>query len=470
MKLVKIKSRAGVDTNFSLQVPDHWFEKIPGGFYGSGGKKAGDPEGKESATKTSKKKDSDMKKSRSRRRYSDDEYEDDKPRRGDRDDGYRSDGHRDKGHRSDRHRRNGQGDGHTRFDGGDDGGFDEINNRPRRQRSRAGVGRRDEDDRWEYGDGNRPPFRDTNPRKPRTQQVPLHSDAAARAPGPLDRPPMGYYAAPAAMGAAATMSASSAYGSPAPVPHPSAQSTSSLRGGISTGYVPYAHIYGGPTHPQSNFSDIAPPPMSEKGSVYPSHMNQSSSPEGSRPAVKRPPAGYHQNPLAQEAPAGNQPVYLVDPYSKSRQSEEREDAYEGENERQQSRSSRSPPRRRRSRRSHSQRRSESRDVRESRDDRHSSRRERSRHDDRAKSHGRGKSVIEDNIDTSQRGLGYTAVGALAGGLLGDKLKLGNGVLSSSVGAVVGAMGANAFQARERYVDDHSRKSKNARVPPKSDPR
>lgn len=347
-----------------------------------------------------------MKKGRSSRRYSDDDYEDDKPRRGEYDDGYRSDGHHDQGFRSDAYRRHGRGDGHTRFDGGDDAGFDEINNRPRRQRSRN-ARYDDDDDRYGYGDGHRPPFRDTNPRKPRAQKQSHYPDPVPRHQGPPEWPPMGYYAAPAAMGDAATMNASSAYGSPIPGTHAGAQSTSSLRGGISTGYVPYAHIYGGPTHPQSNFGVFAPPPKSEQGSVQPSHVNQVASPERSRPAIKRPPAGYQQNPLAQEAPAGNQPGYLVDP--NSRDYDERQDDYSSENERQQSRS---PPRRRRSRLEHSQDRHRSP---ESRDGRHSSRRERSRHDDRAKSHGRGKLLMKENIETSQRGSGYTAVGALAGG-------------------------------------------------------
>lgn len=417
-----------------------------------------------------------MKKQRSSRRYSDDEYDDDKPRGDYRDEGYRSDGYRDQNYR-----RSGRGDGHTRFDGGDDGGFDEINNRPRRQRIRPA--RRDEDDRYGYGDGHRPTFRDTNPRKPRPQKEPPYPSSPQNR-GPPDSPHVGFDSGPAAMGHAATMSASSAYGSPPPGLHPGAQSTSSLRGGISTGYVPYAHIYGGPTHPQSQQGDFAPSPTSERGSVHPSFANQVVSPSGSRPPVKRHPAGYEQNPLAQEAPAGNQPGYLVDPHHGDRHFDERHD---GDDDRDERHGSRSPPHRRASRREDSRdRRGDSRDRREhsrsrredsrdryespdSRDGRHSQRRERSRHSGREKSRGAGKSVIEDNIDTSQRGLGYTAVGALGGGLLGEKVgeKVGKGFITSSLGAVVGAAGANAFQARERYVDDYPpRKSTSTRLPPK----
>lgn len=320
------------------------------------------------------------KKHRSSRRYSDDEYDDDKPRRRERDDGYRSDGYRDHGYHSDGHRRHGRADGHTRFDGGADDGFDEINNRPRRQRSRAG--RRDSDDRYGYGDGHRPPFRDTHPRKPRAQQETHYAGAGTRNHDPLDRPPMGFNAAPAAMGGGATMS-DSAYGSPVPSPPQGAQSTSSLRGGISTGYVPYAHIYGGPTHPQPQHSEYAPPPMSEQGSVQPNFTNQAYPPTGPRPAVKRPPAGYHQNPLAQEAPAGNQPGYMVDPYSSPRHFDDRQDGYDAENEHPESPS---PPRRRHSRRERGS------------SDRHSTRREHSRHGDRSRSQAREKRrYVDDHL-------------------------------------------------------------------------
>lgn len=55
--------------------------------------------------------------------------------------------------------------------------------------------------------------------------------------------------------------------------------------------------------------------------------------------------------------------------------------------------------------------------------------------------------MRDRFDTSERGMGYGTIGAIAGGLVGNEL--GKGLLPTAAGAVVGALGTNAFQAREK---------------------
>jgi len=56
--------------------------------------------------------------------------------------------------------------------------------------------------------------------------------------------------------------------------------------------------------------------------------------------------------------------------------------------------------------------------------------------------------MRDRFDTSGKGVGYGTLGALAGGLLGSEA---GGILPAAVGAVIGGLGANAFQGREKYV-------------------
>jgi len=60
---------------------------------------------------------------------------------------------------------------------------------------------------------------------------------------------------------------------------------------------------------------------------------------------------------------------------------------------------------------------------------------------------RGKSTLRDRFDTSERGIGYGTVGALAGGLIGSEI--GKGLWPTVAGAVVGGLGANAFESREK---------------------
>lgn len=62
---------------------------------------------------------------------------------------------------------------------------------------------------------------------------------------------------------------------------------------------------------------------------------------------------------------------------------------------------------------------------------------------------RARSSIRDRFDTSEKGVGYSTLAALAGGLVGSEV--GKGILPTAVGAVLGGLGANAYQGREKYV-------------------
>lgn len=56
--------------------------------------------------------------------------------------------------------------------------------------------------------------------------------------------------------------------------------------------------------------------------------------------------------------------------------------------------------------------------------------------------------MRDRFDTSERGLGYGTMGAVAGGLLGNEAGKG-GLLPTVAGAVAGGLGANAYESRDR---------------------
>jgi len=60
---------------------------------------------------------------------------------------------------------------------------------------------------------------------------------------------------------------------------------------------------------------------------------------------------------------------------------------------------------------------------------------------------RARSTIRDKFDTSDRGLGYGTIGAIAGGLAGSEV--GKGLWPTVAGAVIGGLGANAFESREK---------------------
>ncbi|EME87381.1 uncharacterized protein MYCFIDRAFT_169220 [Pseudocercospora fijiensis CIRAD86] len=403
------------------KIPDPWFEKIPGGFY----------KAKEQQQRI--RKSLDMKKHRSRR-HSDDEY-DDEHSRPDRDDGYRSEGH---GRRSTLGKS---------YDGGDD--YDSINNRPRRSRSKPRR-YRDDDDRYGHEDAySRRDRRDgANGVEYGTGVVPPEQQLPQAHPIPPGVDP--YVAgAAAAAGAAGVQAAQAAPFSPvsdprSPQPPPSlsnhsggtnpfVRSTSTLRGGMATGYVPYAHIYGGPK--QANDSPNFAPPPSDTASVQPNSLNQVAAPVAQQ-------QGYVQNPYAQEAPPGSQPAYMPDPYWNERQYQKnqhrehngrrdrpRRDDYES------SEDSYSPPRSRRSRRSRRDR-SYSRDRYS--DDSHRSRRAPSERPPKGNAGppARGKSQMKGPFDTSSKGLGSSVVGAIAGGLVGSELGK-DSKIPGAVGSILG---------------------------------
>lgn len=382
-----------------------------------------------------------MKKRRSRR-HSDDEYDEEDSRPG-QDDGYRSEGHG-------RH-----GDLGKSHDGVDH--FDDINNRPRRRRSNP---RRHRDDDTRYGHADGYGGRD---RRNGAEGVEYGSGVL-----PLDQrahpiPPGAdpYVAgAAAAAGAAGVQAAQGGMGSPFSDPrspqqppssnhsggtHPAMASTSTLRGGMATGYVPYAHIYGGPTQPIGQ-SGFAPSP-SDTGSIQPNFLNQVAAPV-------MPQQNYQQNPYAQEAPLGSQPGYMPDPYWNERQYQDQPSEHRGSRDRRRkddyesSEESYSPPRRRRSRRSRRDR-SSSRDRYSEEDSRRNRRARSERPANGTPVPARGKSQLKGPFDTSSKGLGSSVVGAIAGGLVGSELGKGQGQITGAIGSIIGAIAANAFQARTR---------------------
>lgn len=279
-------------------------------------------------------------------------------------------------------------------------------------------------------------------------------------------------AAPAAAAATAPQVANgyplspnqSSYGSPPPQqppqPNTANRSTSTLRGGMATGYVPYANIYGGPTNAQQN-SPFSPPP-SDVGSVQPNFMNQVAPPVAKQ-------QDYHQNPYAQEAPVGSQPGYIPDPYYTARRHEDQQrstrnndkghngDDSDSAND---PRSSRSTSRKQRPRRDDYSPSTDSYDSHSTHQPRRTRSERRPGSDRGPQQQQRGKSGVRGAFDTSQRGLGYSAVGALAGGLIGSEV--GKGPLTKGLGAVVGALGANLFEARERYGDHNPSRRRHSR--------
>lgn len=388
-----------------------------------------------------------MKKRRSsqRRRHSDDEYDDyyDDEERPDRDAGYRSEGHNGR-----------QADMRKSYDGGAD--YDEINDRPRRRRSRPR--RRRDNDKYGHDDGYGRAPRNVRPGADGVEYgtgvVPPPQSGTA----PMRDP----YAAGAATAAAAA--GQNPYGSPVPSQQapsinnsqnegPAPQLTSTLRGGMATGYVPYAHIYGGPPNPQGQ-PGFAPPP-SESGSVQPNFMNQIAAPAAAPGVRPHPQPGYQQNPYAQEAIPGSQPAYIPDPYAQARRLDQQQYDQRRNNEYTSSEDEAySKPRSRRTKSRRSRRdRSSSRD-RYSDDDSYHDRRTHSERPPPPKNttnmaDHRGKSQLKGPFDVSQRGLGFSAVGALAGGLIGSEFGKGKGPVPAGVGSLVGAIVANAFQGRTR---------------------
>lgn len=418
------------------KIPDSWFERLPGGFYKT---KTGVVVKKDSRPPTDRElRDPDRRSHR--RRNSDSGMSRGMPPDETRlDDGYRSEGPR---RRHDRR-------GRSRYDGGQD---DRDSGEDRRRPQRRGADDRSrrhriDDDRHGYRDGNARPddYLNEDRRMSSGRRLPPlsypYSDVATKADSTThDSNP----ANPAMVaGAAMTTGAASNPNNILPSSPPLSAS------GFTNGYIPYAHLYGA--------SQLTSPP-STPGSSIPNSFGQLNPFQHPHPVALR---TYQQNADAQQAPSATaagagaiydgQPgwIYPEDPrwdprYMTGRDERRRvRDGYDAEEE-----DSHPPPRSHqhasRTHRSSAIHSSDSRDERLGLND--------GRSDDRqpTRSHGgRGKSIRE-MFDPSQRGLAYSAVGALAGGLVGSEM--GGGKVSTGLGAALGAISANAFEARERYVN------------------
>nr|POE79486.1 hypothetical protein CFP56_07551 [Quercus suber] len=415
------------------KIPDSWFDKIPGNFY----KPARDD------SKMDHKKQADERHHRSDHHHRSRRYSAGEESRGQRPnlEGDRSEGER---HRS--HRR-----GRSSYDGGED---DRYSGDDRHRRRRHGgdrdsrQSRNNDDHRYGYRDGYGSPLRDQSVddyrahRRHSPQSDVDHreqngwSRRMSRHGGARDRDD----------GIAPKDAAHPSDGSPLPTQPPAASQV----------YVPYAHLYGGPK------STSAP---SSAGSVQPNAFNQVT------PSVA--PRQYHQNVDAQQAPTAaaagagamydGQPgwLYPEDPrwdprYANGHNGHRTDRGDEDLEHKYISRLSSTGPRSSKDDRSPSDDSFDAGDRRPRRSDRGDSRSQRTKSQS-----GRGKSRVREMFDPSQRGLGYSAVGALAGGLVGSEI--GSGIVPIGLGVAAGAIGANAFQARERYVKTND--STNLREPP-----
>lgn len=271
------------------KIPDHWFEKVPGGFY-----KSKDPNKNGSNNSNNTKSKSSSGGTGDRNSNRDNDTRDYKERRSYDDSGYRSEG----GRRSDRRNR-------SSYDGGADSDHRRRDDRRRPQEERSHRRRHSlDDDRYGHDDGHRSP-RDRHPddRQERGRRDPSDRlrDEGRPSTGGSDRP-SNKYITPAALagGGAATAAPAAAPPYPSSNPqsptfskHPFPQEPQARPASSSNGYVPYAHIYGTPPPPpQQQFPP--PPPIN---TTAPNNGPRMMSPTGYAS-----PQGYQQNPFAQQAP------------------------------------------------------------------------------------------------------------------------------------------------------------------------
>jgi len=213
-------------------------------------------------------------------------------------------------------------------------------------------------------------------------------------------------AAAAAVGAGAGAAAASAYGDDRP-----------LSSGPAAGYVPYAHIY------------------SQDNQQY------GSEPRYDQQYARGHPQDEYDQHYSRSAAGGY-----------GQRGQEYDDRYDDRHER----SARHHDDRRDRRREQRQEGSRSDSRSESEEERRQRRRERKRESSRSRrkspdgkrEKSRARSSVRDKFDLSERGLGYGSVGALAGGLIGSEVGKG-GFLPAVAGAIVGGLGANAFEARDK---------------------
>lgn len=191
-----------------------------------------------------------------------------------------------------------------------------------------------------------------------------------------------------------------------------------MSSGPAGGYVPYADIYAPQPRQayQTNLNDA----QSNYSVPYGQHNGRSTA------------QGYQQTPYDQAYSYGGQPQAMYADTGRRRDNR-------GGSSSSPSHSSEDEHRRRRHRKRSS--RSTGRDRSRQRDS------SRSRPQNGVEQRPRAKSSIRDRFDITERGLGYGAIGATAGGLVGSEL--GKGILPTLAGAVIGGLGANAFESREK---------------------
>lgn len=397
------------------KVPDSWFEKVPGGYY-----KPNPP-----APNVAMRARQSHTRFDDGRRYSDDYSRvrpQDNPSRYSR---HRSQDKREDGRRSrssyDRYDDNGEDDpAHYRHNDHQysDSRYDDryYNEGPRARRQRRRPRYQDDDD-YDEGQVDR-----------QDASRPAENDAEH------GRPISPFTAAAAAVAGVTAAQAARDIKSPTPQDPPAEQ---------YTGYVPYSDIYGEKATP------VPPPPQSNTGSVQPTHTNQVAT---SRHNPMNPDSSTAGGVVSTHYAQRQQPYddrFYDDRYYDDRYYEpddDDDDYYYSD--RRNSRPSRPPMRRRSHGDSY-----DSRDAprRPSNADGRSSL---SQKLDRVR--GKSMSRVKDTFDKSERGLGYGAVGALAGGLIGSEY--GKGAVPAAIGAVVGGLGANIFEARERSVCQVSQQS------------
>lgn len=372
------------------KIPDSWFDKVPGGFY-----KAKEQERRQEKHEKDERRRS--RRERSRRRRHSDEYEDRRQR---------YDDDREEAERFSRaaERRSKHARSRSSYDGSND--YNPENDR----RDRRHAGRRrtyhEDDDRYGYDDGYSHPESSKWNHAPDDQRRDSHDIADKGSPQFMDP----QQAAIHNRNAAATAAASA--GTAAATAQQSQQSTPSVTPPAPS-YVPYAHIYGPSAGPSpAGRQPFSPPPASSIGSVQPNNMNQLSPPAPSTTSYDYPPSTGPYDPRNYQDPYNTQQPRNQDSPSHRSPSPSFETTTSP------------PPRRTRS----------------------------ERHPPHAKDRPRGKSLSR-HLDLSQHGLGHSAVGAVAGGLVGSGI--GKGRAPAAVGAAIGGLGANALGASQRFVNPNS---------------
>lgn len=209
---------------------------------------------------------------------------------------------------------------------------------------------------------------------------------------------------------------------------------------VSSGYVPYADIYApSPIQqqyvPDYNYSQGSlSNPQQVSANPY---ANQQSYPQQQQPY----PASTYQQP--------SKAAQAYDDVSDSSGSSARRNR-ERRNGKPRP-SSRGRDRDRDQRKSYASSRDGDRDQnRDNRRSRASSRDRKSRASSQGRdgsTRSRARSMLRERFDTSDRGMQYGALGALAGGLVGSEV--GKGILPTVAGAVIGGLGANAYEGRDK---------------------